>query len=69
MMNSRRDGTWDEDDEDEEEDDEVMADQLLGGSLLVRDGGEGANDESKQGRIRRHPSSLQDWRAQRFQRE
>ena len=69
MMNSRREGTWDEKDEDEEEDDEVMADQLLGGSLLVRDGGEGANEEPKQGRIRRHPSSLQDWRAQRFQRE
>ena len=47
MMNSRREGTWDEDDEDEDEDDEVMADQLLGGSLLVRDGGEGANDDSK----------------------
>ena len=32
--------------------------QLLRGSLLVRDGGEGANDESKQGSVRRHNSNL-----------
>ena len=39
-MISRREGIWDKDgDGDEEEEDEVMADQLLRGSLLVRDGG------------------------------
>ena len=56
-MISRREGIWDkdgEDDEEEEEDDEVMADQLLRKLLLVRDGRVGANDESKQGRVRRH---------------
>ena len=50
-MMSRREGIWDKD----SEDDEVMAYQLLVGSLLVRDGGVGANHESKQGRVRRHP--------------
>ena len=50
-MMSRREGIWDKDGED---DDEVMAYQFLVGSLLVRDGGVGANDESKQGRVRRH---------------
>ena len=55
-MMSRREGIWDKDGEDDEEEEEVMADQLLvRGSLLVRDGGIGANDESKQGRVRRHP--------------
>ena len=55
-MMSRREGIWDKDGEDDdEEEDEVMAYQLLVGSLLVRDGGVGANDESKQGRVRRHP--------------
>ena len=54
MMNSRREGIWEKDGDEEEEEDEVMADQLLVGSLLVRDGGVGANDESKQGRVRRH---------------
>ena len=53
-MISRREGIWDRDG-DEEEEAEVMAYQLLVGSLLVRDGGVGANDESKQGRVRRHP--------------
>ena len=56
-MINRREGIWDKDGDgdEEEEEDEVMADQLLRGSLLVRDGGVGANDESKQGRVRRHP--------------
>ena len=56
-MISRREGIWDKDGDgdEEEEEDEVMADQLLVGSLLVRDGGVGANDESKQGRVLRHP--------------
>ena len=56
-MMRRREGIWDKDGDgdEEEEEDEVMADQLLVGSLLVRDGGVGANDESKQGRVRRHP--------------
>ena len=53
-MISRREGIWDRDG-DEEEEAEVMAYQLLVGSLLVRDGGVGPNDESKQGRVRRHP--------------
>ena len=52
-MISRREGIWDRDG-DEEEEAEVMAYQLLVGSLLVRDGWVGANDESKQGRVRRH---------------
>ena len=53
-MISRREGIWDRDG-DKEEEAEVMAYQLLVGSLLVRDGGVGANDESKQGRVLRHP--------------
>ena len=42
-------------DYEDEKEDEVMTDQLLWSHLLVRDGGVGANDESKQGRVRRHP--------------
>ena len=46
-MISRRQGIWDKDGDgdEEEEEDEVMADQLLRGSLLVRDGGVGAYTE------------------------
>ena len=55
-MINRREGIWNKDGNgDNNEEDEVMADQLLRKLLLVRDGGVGANDESKQGRVRRHP--------------
>ena len=57
-------GVFVEDDQDEDEEDVEEEDhdgdgchQLLWGRLLVRDGGVGADDESKQGSVRRHPST------------